>query len=273
MVRMTIDDWIQSSVANLSKFGISSARLDAELLLATSLYRSREYLLAHGDVALIDSELVQANKWLQRRLKREPIAYILGHKEFYGRDFMVSPSVLIPRPESETIVEMLKYLQPDTIIDIGTGSGCLAISAKLEVPKSRVIATDISEDALQIARQNANGLNAEITFVLSDLLSGIKTINSDEPVTIVANLPYVDNSWPTSSETKFEPSIALFAEDNGLNLIKKLILQAKKKLRNGDNLLLEADPRQHKSMTEYAKKHGFCPEKTEGFIALYKFQV
>ena len=168
---------------------------------------------------------------------------------------------------------MLKNLQPDTIIDIGTGSGCLAISAKLEVPKSRVIATDISEDALQIARQNASGLNAEITFVMSDLLSGIKTINSDEPVTIVANLPYVDNSWPTSSETKFEPSIALFAEDNGLNLIKKLILQAKRKLRQDDNLLLEADPRQHKSMTEYAKKHGFCLEKTEGFIALYKFQV
>lgn len=270
---MTIDSWLQKASQDLAKASIDSAQLDAQLLLSAVLYQPREHLLAHSDQKLSDTELIQANKWLDRRINREPIAYILGHKEFYGRDFMVSPSVLIPRPESETIIKMLKELQPETIIDIGTGSGCLAISAKLEISRSYVIATDISEDALQVARQNANGLNAEITFVVSNLLSGIKTIKSDNPITVVANLPYVDNSWSTSPETKFEPSLALFAKDDGLELIKKLILQAKKKLRHGDNLILEADKRQHEQITQHAQKHGFSLEKTEGLIALYKLSA
>ncbi|MEK7620727.1 MAG: peptide chain release factor N(5)-glutamine methyltransferase [Patescibacteria group bacterium] len=270
---MNVQQWLSRATARLDEVAIDSSRLDAELLLATSLYKPREYLLTHSEKVLSDHKLAQANKWLQRRLNREPIAYILGHKEFYGRDFMVSPSVLIPRPESETIIEMLKSLQPDTIIDVGTGSGCLAISAKLEIPKSHVVATDISEDALQIARQNANGLNAEITFVISNLLSGIKTVKSDQPVTIVANLPYVDSSWQVSPETKFEPSQALFADDDGLKLIKKLILQTKKKLRHGDNLILESDKRQHEQIARYAKNHGFILEKTDGLIAQYKLSA
>ncbi len=266
---MNIQTWLGSATKKLDSACIDSAQLDAQLLLSAALYKPREYLLAHSDQILSDAELIQINKWLQRRVKREPIAYILGHKEFYGRDFMVSPSVLIPRPESEAIIEILKNLQPDTIIDIGTGSGCLAISAKLELPASKVIATDISEDALQIARQNTNSLNAEITFVISDLLSGIKEIKSDKPVALVANLPYVDSSWEVSPGTKFEPSLALFANDDGLELIKKLILQASKTLRKDDYLILEADPRQHTAMTKYAEKHGFQLQKIDGFIALY----
>lgn len=270
---MHIQPWIDLATKKLSKKDISSARLDAELLLAASLYKSREYLLAHSDQELSDSELIQVNKWLDRRTNREPIAYILGHKEFYGRDFIVSPNVLIPRPESETIIEILKELEPGTIIDIGTGSGCLAITAKLELPDSKVIATDISEDALQVARQNANSLNTEITFVVSNLLSGIKTIKSDQPIALIANLPYVDASWEVSPETKFEPSLALYADDDGLKLIKKLILQASKKLRSGDHIILEADKRQHTQMTEYADKHGFQLEKTDGLIALYTLRA
>lgn len=266
---MNIQQWLDLATKKLSKKDIGSARLDAELILAATLYKPKEYVLAHNEEMLPVGELIQANKWLQRRLQREPVAYILGHKEFYGRDFMVSPNVLIPRPESEAIIEILKDLQSETIVDIGTGSGCLAISAKLELPESKVIATDISEDALQVARQNANSLNAEITFATSDLLSGIKTITSDKPVALVANLPYVDKSWEASSETKHEPSLALFADDSGLQLIKKLILQAKKKLRANDHLLLEADTRQHGAITKYAKKHGFKLEKIDGFIALY----
>lgn len=254
---MHIQQWLDLATKKLSKKDITSARLDAELLLAATLYKPREYILAHNEEMLPAGELIQADKWLQRRLQREPIAYILGHKEFYGRDFMVSPNVLIPRPESEAIIEILKDLQPETIVDIGTGSGCLAISAKLELPDSRVIATDISEDALQIARQNASSFNAELTFAVSDLLSGIKAINSDKPVALVANLPYVDKSWQVSPETKFEPSLALFAGDDGLQLIKKLILQASKKLRDGDYLILESDTRQHEQISKYAQKHGF----------------
>ncbi len=266
---MNIQTWLGSATKKLNSASIDSAQLDAQLLLSAALYKPREYLLAHYDQELSVIELAQADKWLQRRLKREPIAYILGHKEFYGRDFMVSPTVLIPRPESETIIEILKGLELGTIIDIGTGSGCLAVSAKLEIPDSKVIATDISEDALQVARQNANGLNTTITFVISDLLAGVKNITTKNQIVVIANLPYVDKNWEVSPETKFEPSQALFATDDGLKLVKKLIIQAQKKLRKGDNLLLEADPRQHKAMTEYAKKHGFELEKIDGFIALY----
>lgn len=269
---MTISSWLENATKDLSKVNIDSAQLDAQLLLAASLYKSREYLLAHSDEELSDHELEQADKWLQRRLSREPIAYVLGHKEFYGRDFMVSSSVLIPRPESETIIKILKDLKPDTVIDIGTGSGALAISAKLELPNSKVIATDISEDALQIARQNASSLNAEITFAISDLLSGIKTISSSKPVALVANLPYVDQSWEVSPETTFEPSLALFATDNGLKLIKKLVLQASKKLRVNDFLVLESDKRQHDNITAYAKTLGFKIKTTEGLVqAFVKF--
>lgn len=270
---MHIQQWLDLATKKLSKKDITSARLDAELLLAATLYEPREYVLAHNEEMLPAGELIQADKWLQRRLQREPIAYILGHKEFYGRDFMVSPNVLIPRPESEAILEILKDLQPETIVDIGTGSGCLAVSAKLELPESKVIATDISEDALQMARQNANSLNAEITFVVSDLLSGIKTVTSAQPVTIIANLPYVDKSWKASPETKFEPSQALFADDDGLHLIKKLILQASRKLRPGDNLVLEADKRQHKQMTKYTEMHGFKLTKADGLIAQYTLRA
>lgn len=270
---MTISLWLKAALEGLSAADIDSAQLDAQLLLSAVLYKPREYLLAHGERELSDTEVAQANKWLGRRINREPVAYILGHKEFYGRDFMVSPNVLIPRPESESIIEMLKELKPETIIDIGTGSGCLAISAKLELPDSHVIATDISEDALQMARQNANSLNAEITFVVSDLLSGIKTVTSAQPVTIIANLPYVDKSWKASPETKFEPSQALFADDDGLHLIKKLILQASRKLRPGDNLVLEADKRQHKQMTKYTEMHGFKLTKADGLIAQYTLRA
>lgn len=270
---MTIHSWLQKASKDLSKATIESAQLDAQLLLAAVLYQTREYLLAHTDQKLSATEIAQAEKWLQRRLKREPIAYILGHKEFYGRDFIVSPSVLVPRPESEDIIDIVKDIKPATIIDIGTGSGCLAITAKLELPDTHVVAADISEDALQVARQNANGLNTTITFVVSDLLQGIKKFTTKDQVAIIANLPYVDKNWEVSPETKFEPSQALFAEDDGLELVKKLILQAQKKLRNGDSLLLEADTRQHEAMTKYAKKHGFQLEKIQGFIALYTLRA
>lgn len=266
---MTIGYWLENATNKLSKAQIESSRLDAELLLANATYQTREHLLTHGDKKLSKPELEQAEKWLQRRLKREPIAYILGHKEFYGRDFMVSPGVLIPRPESEAIIETLKMLRPETVIDIGTGSGCLAISAKLEMPNCVVIAADVSEEALYVARNNSSSLNAEIIFVKSDLMSGIKNINSHKPVALIANLPYVDKLWKISPETKFEPKLALFAEDGGLKLIKKLIIQSSKKLRNDDMLILEADERQHRQIALHAKKYGFKLKETVGLIQVF----
>ncbi|MCA9338881.1 HemK family protein methyltransferase, partial [Candidatus Saccharibacteria bacterium] len=191
-----------------------------------------------------------------------------GYKEFYGRNFTVNNTVLIPRPESEIIIEILKeiVLDTQTIIDVGTGSGALAITAKLELPQANVFASDISEEALSIAKQNAQKLNANVIFLKSDLLKE----TNDAYSVIVANLPYVDRNWDYSFETKFEPSLALFAKDNGLDLIKKLIAQTQKKLPSGGFLLLEADPRQHQVVLDFAKEHGLSLFKKQDFIVVLK---
>ncbi|MCA9339251.1 peptide chain release factor N(5)-glutamine methyltransferase, partial [Candidatus Saccharibacteria bacterium] len=187
-----------------------------------------------------------------------------GYKEFYGRNFTVNKNVLIPRPESEAIIDILKELSkpPQHILDVGTGSGALAITAALELPGSSVEACDIDRQALSVAKQNAMKLNTNITFFKSDLsLSSKKKYNY-----IMANLPYVDETWQTSPETKFEPSIALFAKDNGLELIKKLIVQSQEKLQKNGFLLLEADPRQHQEIIDFAKDYGFSLFKKQDYI-------
>lgn len=195
-----------------------------------------------------------ANQLLKLRLQRRPLAYLLGQKEFYGRLFTVTPDVLIPRPDSEDIIDLLNQIKPTNLLDVGTGSGCLAISAKLELPQTNVTASDVSHAALKIAQLNADSLKAQINFKKSDLLTNI-TKNYD---CIVANLPYVSTNWPTSAELKFEPELALYANDNGLSLVKKLVRQATKLQTTQQSLLLEADPRQHQTIANYAQNHGYC---------------
>lgn len=269
---MTVGNWLLVVTKKLSAAGVNSAPLDAQLLLANTLGKSLEYLLAHPETELQSPTLRKLEQVALRRANREPLAYILGKKEFYGRDFIATPDVLIPRPESESFIDLIKELSPKTVVDIGTGSGCLAITAKLELPNTQVIAVDIDKSALKIARVNAKRHKAKVEFIKSDLLDSLPS-SIYRPLSIIANLPYVDKSWKVSPEIGFEPSQALYADKSGLDLIQKLIVQARKYLTANDFLLIEADLRQHQDIDEYARQHSLSLLKKDGLIVAYKLQV
>ena len=215
---------------------------------------------------------------------KKPKAYQDGYKDFYGRDFVVTPDVLIPRPETEQLIDevlilagkpFLKGIKPvapkipntATILDIGTGSGCIAITIKKELPNMTVYASDISKEAISIAKKNAAIHGTHISFIISYLLENVNFT----PDVIVANLPYVDPSWDflDKKALSYEPSIALYAEDKGLRLIKELIIESSK--RKSHYLILEADPIQHQDIIDFAKKQGYKNTKINGFILVFRF--
>lgn len=273
---MTIQDWLTSATTHLKEAGIPSPALDAAIILAHTVRRSRTYLHAHGDDELAPQQREIADARLQLRLDRTPIAYIIGHKEFYGRQFNVTTATLIPRPESETIIELLaeyETVQPllprvKRLVDVGTGSGCLGITAKCEFPELDVTLVDISNHALRVAQQNAIRLDASVQTIKSDLLSSYP-YRADY---IIANLPYVDPTWERSPETAFEPDLALFAADDGLALINDLLKQAPSHLTSGGIVFIEADPRQHAAIIETARQHNLTHKATRGFIVSLLYQ-
>lgn len=273
---MTIDDWLERATTELVRANIPSARLDAELILCHMLGVDRAWLIAHSDDSLARSALSQkggtrreglkeyGEKLLLRRLKHEPIAYLVGYREFYGRNFIVTPDVLIPRPETEVVIDLLT-LPADhakALIDVGTGSGAIAVTAKLTFPHLKVEAVDISDEALAVAKKNAKNFGASVKFYRSDLLEQA----GPHYDVVCANLPYVDRKWQVSPEVHAEPDLALYAGDNGLALIKHLIQQASTKQTAGNYLLLEADPRQHDEIVTVCREHGYSWWQTEGFI-------
>lgn len=211
-----------------------------------------------------------------------PKAYKKGVQDFYGRDFIVTPDVLIPRPETEQIIDAVlnlagksylpgvkptqRQLPPKpTILDVGTGSGCIAITIKKELPEATVYASDTSKKALKIAQKNADKHSAPITFIISHLLTNVKCT----PDVVVANLPYVDKDWDwlDKDSLSYEPTEALYADDHGLALIKELITQASE--RHVKYLILESDPCQHDKIISYAQKAGFVYHETRGYILLF----
>ena len=269
---MIISEWLKIATKSLKIANIPSARLDAELILANTLRKNRTYLHAHLDEEIDPRRFDIANARLDLRLDRVPIAYILGYKEFYGRKFTVSPSVLIPRPESEDLISLFLELTASEIaekvlIDVGAGSGCLGITAKLERSNLSVILSDISKPALNIAEKNANALNADVYIQQQSLLNGqLRPVDY-----IFANLPYVDKNWDVSPELQYEPGIALFAEDEGLKLILQLISQAPRCLTSEGLLFIEADPQQHNRILDEAVKNGFIKERVLNYILVLRF--
>lgn len=228
-------------------------RLDNELIIAHALGRDRTFVHAHPEYEFTEAEHDQIQVATKRRASGEPLAYILGRKEFYGRNFLVTPATLIPRPETEALIDLAKTLRPSKILDVGTGSGCIAITLALELPKTEVEAVDISKPALRVAQENAQKLGAKVVFFQSDLLK-----NTQKYDLIIANLPYVDKNWDwLSKELDFEPQNALFADDGGLALIKKLIREAPAHLNKNGHLILEADLSQHQKIADFAADNSF----------------
>lgn len=269
----SVDTWLAAAAAQLRTADIASSRLDSELLLSYVLQRPRHWLHAHGDSTLLHEQQVQAEQLLTRRLQHEPLAYLVGHKEFYGRDFVVSPAVLVPRPETEQMISLLlQLIQPTqrTIVDVGTGSGILAITAQLELPQCQVDAYDISPEALAIAQRNAQQHGTtSVNFIQSDLLAAAQQRYD----VVLANLPYVNPTWQRDDrETAHEPALALFAKDDGLALISTLLAQTEQWLAPSGLLILEADPCQHSRIIARATAYQLTHMQSEGYALAFAKQ-
>jgi len=243
---------------------INSADWDAELLLGSVLRQSKEFVISHRDDRLTSGQRKKFERLIARRSKHEPLAYILKHKEFFGLDFLVDKNVLIPRPETEILVEYaINFAAASgkkklTIADIGTGSGCIAVCLKKYLPQSAVTALDKSAKALAVAKKNANRHQVRIKFKLGNLLFPLNKIKYD---IIVANLPYLDdnsakaiNKYQTN-ELKYEPAIALFCGRKGLELYEKLFHQINQLEYQPGLILGEIDPRQSIRIKTLVKKY------------------
>lgn len=222
---MRLDAWVVAATKELEAAGIESARLEARLLAGHALGRDRAWTLAHGET-LVDEWTL--GELLRRRTDREPLAYIVGYREFFGRRFAVDRRVLIPRPETETVVEAaleaIRKGRYRKVLDLCTGSGCIGITLALEQPELEVWASDVSVDALGVARSNGMALRAPLRFVESDLFENLQGKRFDM---IVCNPPYVAADAPLAPEVgAWEPSAALFAGGNGLEVYARIAKQA-----------------------------------------------
>jgi release factor glutamine methyltransferase len=239
---------LNSARDTLARNAIEDAPLEAELLLRHVLNINRTQLYLDLEKELSPQDEKVFGTLIERRLKGEPAAYITGHREFYGRDFQVNPHTLIPRPESELLVETALRLAQNhrisTIADIGTGCGAIAVSLALELPKAKIYATDISPAALEVARINCqrHGVADRVHLIQGDMLEPLP-----EPVDlIVANLPYVRESELAPG---FEPLLALDGGIKGTEMIAKLCRQAKGKLSDNGTMLLEIGAGQAKAIS------------------------
>lgn len=223
----------------LAAAGIDTARLDAEVLLASVVGTDRAGLYARLRDP-VDAGAERFHALVERRARREPLAYILGHKEFHSLDFIVNSAVLIPRPETEHLIEaVVAHLgdRPARICDVGTGSGCIAVTLARVLPRCRIVAADISRPALRIARQNArhHGVSDRVHFVAADLLRAF----AGRFDVIVSNPPYLRPTDARSPELDWEPAAALTAGAKGLDAIAGLIASAAPRMTPGALLAVE----------------------------------
>jgi release factor glutamine methyltransferase len=263
---VTIIETINRAATRLSAHQVDNARWDAELLLCHVLGRDRAWLLAHLQDPIDNHALRQYERVIDRRAVREPLQYITGSQEFWGLLFKVTPDVLIPRPETEFVVEAaLKAVSmaiSPVIIDLCTGSGCIAISLAKELLKAQVFATDRSEPALDIAQENArrNQVAERIRFLVGDLFAPIKELDLQGRVDVIAtNPPYIpanDLSALQPEVRDFEPEMALIAGPKGIELGTAIILQAQVFLKIGGSLIMEMGIGQAAALRSVAQETG-----------------
>jgi release factor glutamine methyltransferase len=257
---MNISHWLVLAQRSL-KDASSTSRLDAELLLSQALEKPRTWILTHPNFELSPATQIIADGLLSRAVKSEPIPYILGHWEFYGLDFLVSKDVLIPRPETESIVEQALiwlHAHPNQkrVADIGTGCGCIAIALVKNVPSLEIVATDISESALDVAVQNSKKHQVKnIEYKNIDLI-GEDGLHFD---LICANLPYIPSSTLDAlTVSRFEPRLALDGGKDGLREISRLLKRAPHLVSSQSLILCEIEASQKQAVLDLSQK--FLPK-------------
>ena len=300
---ITIKEALREGVIYLRESSPSFG-MDAEILLAEAIKKPREFLIAHNEEKLTYKQTAKYRHWLMQRIKGIPIPYLTGSQYFFGRKFIVNKNVLVPRPETEAIVEeCIKIVKQSAVVpsiapanlypvpctqtqiiaDIGTGSGVIAVSLALEIPKAKIVATDKSGTALKVASRNARKyrITKRLTFFASDLLNEIPTELS--PNIIVSNLPYVTsdelrNAYrkPDTIGLTFEPQGALDGGPDGLAVFRRFFAQIarfKKTKKSLQYLLLEHNPKQRRALWELAHEFipEFKPEEVTPFVSKWSF--
>ncbi|HET9783033.1 MAG TPA: peptide chain release factor N(5)-glutamine methyltransferase [Candidatus Dormibacteraeota bacterium] len=242
---MTIVEVLKLSADYLAKHGSDSSRLDAEVLLAHALHMRRLDLYLKFDRPLTEPELAAYRSLIARRGKGDPVAYLVGHKEFMGLDFEVTPDVLVPNPDTEVLVQRAVAIareseRPLRVADVGTGSGCIAVAVAHYAPNTEVWASDISAAAVEIATRNVarHQLVDRVHVSCGDLMTSLP----GEFDLVCANLPYVSVDTRLPAEVTAQPAHALYAGDRGAALVKRLLEEAPSRLRPGGRILAEIDP-------------------------------
>lgn len=268
---MQLGDFIRHESQQLTDCGIITARLDTLILLEDTLGKDRALLLAHPELKIAPETIELLEQQITRRCSHEPLAYIRGHAAFYGRDFIVSPAVLVPRPETESVIELLKSLDLSTsdnirIADVGTGSGCIGITAALELPNAQVDLIDISPEALAVAEQNIqkHKLSERVHSLKSDLLHDTAVYDI-----ILANLPYVPDTFPVNEAARKEPALALFSGADGMNHYKIFWQQLAVQAQKPKYVITESFPDQHHFNATLARKAGFTLINMTDFIQCF----
>lgn len=253
---------IQDTHQKLEAAGIPDARLEAEVLVMNVMRMARQSIFAEQETEVSGQQQTALDTFLGRRFQREPLAYILGQREFYGINVILTPAVLIPRSETEGLVEQALFMammgmesRELTIADVGTGSGAIAINLAIHLPAANIFAVDVADAVLDVAAYNiqAHGVGDRVSMAIGDLLDAVPV-----PVDlIVANLPYIptDRIPTLQPEVQREPSLALDGGPDGLSLIRRLLAQSEEKLKSNGIILLEMDPDQIPVVQELALKH------------------
>ncbi len=231
---------------------------DARVLMCHAVARNAAYLIAHPEVQLRAGEHSTFDSLVERRAQGEPVAYLTGEREFYGRPYKVTPSVLIPRSETELLVDLALERRPASVLDLGTGSGAIAIALKRHLPASRVVASDASAEALEVARTNCARFNVEV-----ELRQGawFDAVRGERFEAIVCNPPYVRVGDPHLVHLPFEPRLALTSGDDGLDAIRLIAREAPAHLLPGGWLLMEHGEGQHASVQALLREAGLETEE------------
>ena len=254
---MTVLEVLKLATDHFQRHGSDSARLDAEVLLAHTLGLRRLDLYLKFDRPLSEAELSKYRSLTAKRAKGEPVAYLVGHKEFMGLDFVVTPAVLVPNPDTEVLVQRAveiarEAVRPLRVADVGTGSGCIAIAIAHYAQNAEVVASDVSQEALEVAAQNvaAYGLGERVKLICGDLMAPF-TGSFD---IVCANLPYVASGSHLAPEVVAQPAGALYADERGSALITRLLDEAPARLNAGGHVLAELDPSITSSVVDAAKQ-------------------